>query len=84
MAAQWRCRLANCSPRRTRGFSHGDAALLRFAAAIEFVEAICGSNTTSCGGQVDQRDNPNPGNPDYIAALQNLDGDMRSTSPKHR
>jgi hypothetical protein len=28
------------------------------------------------GGQVDKNDNPNPGNPDSIAALKNLDGDM--------
>lgn len=56
--------------------SHGDAALLRFAAAIEFVEADLWQQYNELGGQVDQHDNPNPGNPDYIAALQNLDGDM--------
>jgi hypothetical protein len=28
------------------------------------------------GGAVDQNDQPNPGNPAYLGALQNLDGDM--------
>jgi hypothetical protein len=56
--------------------SKGDAALLRFAAAIEFVEADLWQQYNELGGQVDHNDNPNPGNPPYIAALQNLDGDM--------
>ena len=56
--------------------SKGDAALLRFAAAIEFIEADLWQQYNELGGQVDNKDNPNPGNPDYIAALQNLDGDM--------
>ena len=56
--------------------SKGDAALLRFAAAIEFVEADLWQQYNELGGQVDHNDNPNPGNPAYIAALQNLDGDM--------
>jgi Ferritin-like domain len=56
--------------------SQGDAALLRFAAAIEFVEADLWQQYNELGGQVDHNDNPNPGNPAYIAALQNLDGDM--------
>jgi hypothetical protein len=56
--------------------SKGDAALLRFAAAIEFVEADLWQQYNELGGQVDQHDNPNPGNPAYIAALQQLDGDM--------
>jgi len=54
----------------------GDAALLRFAAAIEFIEADLWQQYNELGGQVDHNDNPNPGNPAYIAALQNLDGDM--------
>jgi len=58
------------------GLSRGDAALLRFAAAIEFIEADLWQQYNELGGQVDHNDNPNPGNPDYIAALQNLDGDM--------
>jgi Ferritin-like domain len=58
------------------GLTKGDAALLRFAAAIEFVEADLWQQYNELGGQVDHNDNPNPGNPAYIAALQNLDGDM--------
>ncbi len=56
--------------------SKSDAALLRFAAAIEFIEADLWQQYNELGGQVDHNDNPNPGNPAYIAALQNLDGDM--------
>jgi hypothetical protein len=56
--------------------SKGDAALLRFATATEFVEADLWQQYNELGGQVDHNDNPNPGNPAYIAALQNLDGDM--------
>jgi hypothetical protein len=56
--------------------SQGDAALLRLAAAIEFIEADLWQQYNELGGQVDHNDNPNPGNPAYIAALQNLDGDM--------
>jgi hypothetical protein len=58
------------------GLSSSDAALLRFAAAIEFIEADLWQQYNELGGQVDHNDNPNPGNPAYIAALQNLDGDM--------
>src|ERR1700675_4435406 len=56
--------------------SKGDTALLRFAAAIEFIEADLWQQYNELGGQVDHNDNPNPGNPAYVAALQNLDGDM--------
>jgi hypothetical protein len=56
--------------------SGGDAALLRFAAAIEFVEADLWQQYNELGGAVDHHDNPNPGNPAYVAALKNLDGDM--------
>jgi hypothetical protein len=56
--------------------SRSDAALLRLAAAIEFIEADLWQQYNELGGQVDHDDNPNPGNPAYIAALQNLDGDM--------
>ena len=56
--------------------SKGDAALLRLAAAIEFIEADLWQQYNELGGQVDHNDNPNPGNAAYIAALQNLDGDM--------
>jgi hypothetical protein len=56
--------------------SKGDAAILRLAAAIEFIEADLWQQYNELGGQVDHNDNPNPGNPAYIAALQQLDGDM--------
>ncbi len=54
----------------------GDAALLRFAAAAEFIEADLWQQYNELGGAVDGHDNPNPGNPAYLAALENLDGDM--------
>jgi hypothetical protein len=56
--------------------SRGDAALLQFAAAAEFIEADLWQQYNELGGAVDNKDNPNPGNPAYVAALQNLDGDM--------
>jgi len=56
--------------------SKGDAAILRLAAAIEFIEADLWQQYNELGGQVDNDDNPNTGNGPYIAALQNLDGDM--------
>src|SRR5579864_4173970 len=56
--------------------SKSDAALLRFAAAIEFVEADLWQQYNELGGAVDHNDNPNPGNPAYVTALQNLDTDM--------
>jgi hypothetical protein len=56
--------------------SRGDAALLRIAATIELIEADLWQQYNELGGAVDAHDNPNPGNPAYVAALQNLDGDM--------
>jgi hypothetical protein len=58
------------------GLSRSDTALLRLAAAIEFIEADLWQQYNELGGQVDHNDNPNPGNPAYVAALSNLDGDM--------
>ena len=60
----------------TPSLSAGDAALLRFAAAAEFIEADLWQQYNELGGAVDHNDNPIPGNPPYAAALQNLDGDM--------
>jgi hypothetical protein len=54
----------------------GDVALLRLAATIELIEADLWQQYNELGGAVDHNDQPNPGNPAYIAALQNLDGDM--------
>jgi len=49
--------------------SRGDAALLRFAAAAELIEADLWQQYNELGGV-------QGGNPAYIAALSNLDGDM--------
>jgi Ferritin-like domain len=56
--------------------SNGDAALLQLALTIELIEADLWQQYNELGGAVDHNDQPNPGNPAYIAALQNLDGDM--------
>ena len=56
--------------------SKADAALLQFAAAAEFIEADLWQQYNELGGAVDHNDQPNPGNPAYVAALQQLDGDM--------
>src|SRR6185312_5994814 len=49
--------------------SSGDAAILRFLAAAEIIETDLWQQYTELGGV-------NGGNPAYIAALENLDGDM--------
>src|ERR1700674_4151120 len=54
----------------------GDVAILRFLAAAEEIEADLWQQYNELGGGVDANDNPNPGNPAYVTALQNLDGDM--------
>jgi hypothetical protein len=56
--------------------SRGDANLLQLALVIEQIEADLWQQYNELGGAVDHSDRPNPGNPAYIAALQNLDGDM--------
>jgi hypothetical protein len=53
----------------TGKLSEGDAALLKFAAAVELIEADLWQQYNELGGI-------NGGNPAYIAALSNLDGDM--------
>src|SRR5438128_6952362 len=55
--------------RRTGKISKGDAALLRFAAAAELIEADLWQQYNELGGV-------QGGNPAYMAALSNLDGDM--------
>src|SRR6267154_1949531 len=57
------------STRSTGRLSRGDAALLRFAAAAEIIEADLWQQYNEIGGV-------QGGNPAYIAALSNLDGDM--------
>ena len=56
--------------------SKDDAKLLQLALTIELIEADLWQQYNELGGAVDKNDQPNPGNPAYIAALQNLDGDM--------
>jgi Ferritin-like domain len=57
--------------------SKGDADLLRFALWAELVESDLWTQYNELGGATAPNDGPpNPGNPAYIAALQNLDGDM--------
>jgi hypothetical protein len=56
--------------------SAGDASLLKLAAAIELIEADLWQQYNELGGAVDANNKPNPGNAAYMAALQNLDGDM--------
>ena len=53
----------------SRRLSKNDIALLRFAAAVELIEADLWQQYNELGGV-------NGGNPAYIAALSNLDGDM--------
>jgi hypothetical protein len=55
--------------RSTGRLSKGDAALLRFAAAVELIEADLWQQYNELGGI-------QGGNPAYMAALSNLDGDM--------
>ena len=55
--------------RSTGKLSKGDVALLRFAAAVELIEADLWQQYNELGGV-------QGGNPAYIAALSNLDGDM--------
>ena len=60
----------NAQTTRSPGtLSKGDAALLRFAAAVELIEADLWQQYNELGGV-------QGGNPAYMAALSNLDGDM--------
>src|ERR1700731_1930298 len=60
----------NAQDTRNKGkLSKGDAALLRFAAAAELIEADLWQQYNELGGV-------NGGNPAYMAALSNLDGDI--------
>ncbi len=60
-----------------RKLSKGDADLLRFAAWAEIVESDLWTQYAELGGATKPNDGgANPGNPAYIAALQNLDSDM--------
>ena len=60
----------NAQDTQSKGkLSKGDAALLRFAAAVELIEADLWQQYNELGGV-------QGGNPAYMAALSNLDGDM--------
>src|SRR6202171_4214412 len=60
----------NAQATRSRGMlPKGDAALLRFAAAAKLIEADLWQQYNELGGV-------QGGNPSYMAALSNLDGDM--------
>ena len=56
--------------------SKDDAKLLQLALTIELIEADLWQQYNELGGAVDENDQPNPGNPAYVAALSNLDGDL--------
>jgi hypothetical protein len=56
--------------------TRGDIAILQLLSAIEQIEADLWQQYNELGGAVDAKDNPNPGNPAYVTALSNLDGDM--------
>ena len=58
------------------GLTKGDAALLRFAAAAEILEADFWIQYNELGGVQDSEVPGGSGNPVYTAKLQNLDGDF--------
>src|SRR5262250_424741 len=53
------------APKQDQKLSKGDADLLRFAAAIETIEADLWQQYNELGGAVDKNDSPNPGNAAY-------------------
>jgi hypothetical protein len=70
-------RQANGQERSSGTLTKGDADLLRFAAWAEIVESDLWTQYDELGGATKPNDGtPNIGNPAYILALQNLDGDM--------
>src|SRR5436309_11424045 len=58
------------------GIRAGDAALLRFAAALEIIEADFWIQYNELGGVQDNEVPGGSGNPAYTEALNNLDEDM--------
>jgi hypothetical protein len=61
---------------RDERLTRGDIAILQLLSIIEQIEADLWQQYNELGGAVDANDNPNPGNPAYLTALSNLDGDM--------
>ena len=70
-------RQAKAQEQNSGRLTKGDADLLRFAAWAEIVESDLWTQYNELGGATKPNDGaPNVGNPAYILALQNLDGDM--------
>jgi hypothetical protein len=64
------------SARASGGLSPGDAAILRFLAALETLETDVWQQYNELGGVQDSEVPGGSGNPDYTAALAVLDSDM--------
>jgi hypothetical protein len=60
---------ANAAAAQSGGLNDGDVAILQFLAAVELIESDLWQQYNELGGV-------NGGNPAYMAALSNLDGDM--------
>src|SRR5262249_9860222 len=61
---------------RRGGLTKGDAAILRFLAALEILETDLWQQYNELGGIQDAEVPGGSGNPDYTASLKKLDGDM--------
>jgi hypothetical protein len=64
------------TPRSVRGLPAGDAALLRFAAAAEILEADFWIQYNELGGIQDDEVPGGSGNPDYTEALEIIEDEM--------
>ena len=64
------------APAKSGGLTAGDAALLRFAAAAEILEADFWIQYNELGGIQDSEEPAGSGNPKYTKALSQLDSDM--------
>lgn len=67
---------AQPTPRPGRGLTTGDAALLRFAAALETLEADFWIQYNELGGIQDDEVPGGSGNPDYTEALEVIEDEM--------
>ena len=69
--------LADASPAlASGGLTHGDAAILRFLAAIEIIETDLWQQYNELGGVQDDEVPGGSGSPEYTEALEVLDDDM--------
>jgi len=64
------------SAQDARGLSHGDAAILRFLAALEILESDLWQQYNELGGVQDDEVPGGSGNKDYTKAIEVLDEDM--------